>query len=312
LYIGISMASYNSIAQQSPRSTLSTYHQMTYNPSIVGNTKYGNIQTVVREQYMNFSDNAGPSSVWFNASVPLSKLQSGVGITINQLQQGFEKRLDFKANYAYHIDLGSGKFGAGLSIGGRNIGWDIKNPIYPNGQNDAFVDTKIANKENFVNLLVGFGVYYKVNNVFTSLAITEMNKPKLQTESSKVEYYNRTYWLSTGYELKTSNPMWIIKPGVLVKTTITDTQLNFDMITEYNNFIITGLTYTSSHDISPIFGVQFNDGSKFDGLRAIISYDIVTSKIGAQSSGNMEFTVGYNFNLSVEKENKTYKSVRFL
>lgn len=306
------MATIACIAQQSPRSTLSAFHQTTYNPSIVGSTKFGNIQTVVREQYMNFTEDAGPSSVWFNAFIPLSKIQSGVGLSINQLTQGFEKRLDFKANYAYHIDLGTGKLGAGLSVGARTIGWEIKNPIYPDGQNDAFVDSKIANKENFVNLLLGFGVYYKVNNIFTSLAITEMNKPVLKSESSNIEYYNRTYWISGGYEFKSSNPMWIFKPNMLIKTTFTDTQLNFDMITEYNNFIIAGITYTSSHDISPLFGVQFNDGSKFDGLRAIISYDIVTSKIGGQSSGNMEFTVGYNFNLSVEKENKTYKSVRFL
>lgn len=308
----MSMATVFCIAQQSPRSTLSAYHQMTYNPSVVGSTKFGNVQTVVREQYMDFSENAGPSSVWFNASLPLTKLQSGVGLSINQLTQGFEKRLDFKANYAYHIDLGTGKLGAGISVGARTIGWEIKNPIYPDGLNDVFVDSKIANKENFVNLLLGFGVYYKVNNVFTSLAITEMNKPALKTESSKVEYYNRTYWLSAGYEFKTSNPMWIVKPSALVKTTFTDTQINFDLISEYNNFIVAGISYTSSHDISPIFGVQFNDGSKFDGLRAIISYDIVTSKLGGQSSGNMEFTVGYNFSLSVEKENKTYKSVRFL
>lgn len=306
------MATVFCIAQQSPRSTLSAYHQMTYNPSVVGSTKFGNVQTVVREQYMDFSENAGPSSVWFNASLPLTKFQSGIGLSINQLTQGFEKRLDFKANYAYHIDLGTGKLGAGISVGTRTIGWEIKNPIYPDGLNDAFVDSKITNKENFVNLLLGFGVYYKVNNVFTSLAITEMNKPALKTESSKVEYYNRTYWLSAGYEFKTSNPMWIVKPSALVKTTFTDTQINFDLISEYNNFIVAGISYTSSHDISPIFGVQFNDGSKFDGLRAIISYDIVTSKLGAQSSGNMEFTVGYNFSLSVEKENKTYKSVRFL
>ena len=35
-----------------------------------------------------------------------------------------------------------------------------------------------------------------------------------------------------------------------------------------------------------------------------------TSKIGTQSSGNLEVMVSYNFNLSVEKENKTYKDYK--
>lgn len=302
----------NVFGQQSPRSTLNSFQQMTYNPGVVGSTKYGNIQTVVREQYMNFSENAGPSSMWFNFSMPIKRVNSGVGISINQLTEGFEKRLDLNASYAYHIDLGTGKLGMGLSVGLRSIGWDIKNPIYPDGTNDAFIDSKILNNENFKNLLLGVGVYYKVNNLFTSFSVTEMNKPTLHSGSSKIDYFNRTYWFSGGYEMKTSNPMWVVKPGMLIKSTISDTQVNFDLITEYNNFIIAGLTYTSSNDFSPLLGVQFNDGSKFDGLKAIFSYDLVTSKIGGQSSGTMEFMVGYNFNLNIEKENKTYKSVRFL
>ena len=302
----------NLFGQQSPRSTLSSYHQTTYNPSIVGSTKYGNVQTIVREQYMNFTDDAGPSSIWFNFSMPLKKINSGVGLSINQLTEGFEKRLDFKGSYAYHLDLGNGKLGMGLSLGASTIGWEIKNPIYPDGTSDAFVDSKISAKENYINLLLGFGVYYKVNNLNITLAATEMNEPSLKNDSYKVDYYNRNYWIGAGYEMKTNNPMWVIKPSMLLKTTISDTQINFDLISEYNNFIIGGISYTSSNDISPIFGVQFNDGSKFDGVKAIFSYDIVTSKLGGQSSGNMEFMVGYNFNLSVEKENKTYKSVRFL
>ena len=54
------------------------------------------------------------------------------------------------------------------------------------------------------------------------------------------------------------------------------------------------------------------DGTKLDGLKAIFSYDIVTSKLGGESVGNLEFMLSYDFNLFIEKENKIYKSVRFL
>ena len=77
-------------------------------------------------------------------------------------------------------------------------------------------------------------------------------------------------------------------------------------------FAIVGISYTSSQDISLNIGAQFKDGTKLDGLKAIFSYDIVTSKLGGESAGNLEFMLSYDFNLFIEKENKIYKSVRFL
>ena len=47
--------------------------------------------------------------------------------------------------------------------------------------------------------------------------------------------------------------------------------LSFDCRLVYDNFIIGGLSYTSSNDISLNVGVQFCDGSKFDGLKTIFS-----------------------------------------
>ncbi len=97
-----------------------------------------------------------------------------------------------------------------------------------------------------------------------------------------------------------------------LKTTFTNLQASFDLRTVYNNLLIAGVCYSSAHDVSLNMGVQFKDGSKLDGLRAIVSYDIITSQIGEESVGSLEVMVSYDFNLSVEKENKSYKSVRFL
>ena len=106
--------------------------------------------------------------------------------------------------------------------------------------------------------------------------------------------------------------MWTLYPSMLLKTTVTDTQLNFDLTALYNNFIVGGVSYITGNDFSLVAGVKFSNGGKFDGMRALISYDLIGSQIRAQSSGSVEFMVGYSFNLSVEKVNKTYKSVRFL
>ena len=299
--------------QQIPRSTLHKYQQLSFNPAVAGIGGMGKAQVLVRNQFMGLPEKSGPQSNWVNFDMPIKKIKSGAGLTINQLSEGFESRLYFKANYAYFIDFDDAVLGLGLSAGINSIGWELKNPIYPDGQSDNFVQL-LTSKKNYNTPIFGFGTCYKTPNFYASLGITELNQPKLklQLQGKKVDYFKRTYWLGAGYDLKTVNPLWIIKPAALVKTTFAATQLSFDLIAEYKSFLMGGITYTTSGDLSPILGVQFNNDSKFDGLMALISYDILLSKMKAQSAGNLEFMLSYSFTIGIEKENKLYKSVRFL
>ncbi len=299
-------------AQLNPRSTLYEFHQSSYNPAICGAFDYGTAALVLRKQYVGFEDKSGPASTWFDVSMPIKSLNSGVGLAVAQTKEGFEKRLSAKLNYAYHLDLGTGTLGLGLSAGLNTAEWDLSDAVYPDGSSDTYIENTIASQDRFSNLLLGFGVFYHHGGLYAAAAITELNEPALKYEGGKSDYLKRHYWLSCGYEYQTSSPKWTIHPAMTLKTTFVDWQASFDCRLVYDNFIIGGLSYTSSNDISLNVGVQFCDGSKFDGLKTIFSYDIVTSKLGGESAGNLEFMVSYDFNIFVEKENKTYKSVRFL
>lgn len=261
---------------------------------------------------MGFEDNAGPSSTWLDVSMPIKSIKSGVGLSITQTKEGFEKRLSAKLNYAYHLDLGAGRLGFGLSAGLNSAEWDLSSAIYPDGSSDTYLEQTIGSQDKFSNLLLGFGMFYQTGGLYAAFAVTELNEPKLKSDYGKIDYLDRHYWLSAGYEFKTSSPKWVVVPSMTLKTTFSDWQASFDLRTIYNNFIITGLSYTSAHDVSLNLGTQFKNGSKLDGLKAIFAYDIVTSKLGGESAGNLEFMLSYDFNIFVEKENKSYKSVRFL
>ena len=302
----------DAFAQLNPRSTLYAFHQSSYNPAICGAYDFGSASLVMRKQYMGFEDKSGPASTWFDVSMPIKSVKSGVGLSVIQTKEGFEKRVSAKLNYAYQLELGAGTLGLGLSAGLNSVGWDLSEAVYPDGSSDNFVETTIASQERFSNLLLGFGLFYHRGGLYAAAAVTELNEPALKPDAGKVDYLKRHYWLSCGYEYQTTSPKWTLYPAMTIKTTFSDVQASFDCRAVYDNFIIGGLSYTSSHDISLNVGVQFKDGSKFDGLRTIFSYDIVTSKLGGESAGNLEVMVSYDFNLFVEKENKTYKSVRFL
>lgn len=301
-----------SMAQLNPRSTLYAYHQSSYNPAICGAFDYGNATAVIRRQYMGFEDGAGPATTWLDVSMPLKSLKSGVGLSIAQVKEGFEKRISAKLNYAYHLDLGAGRLGMGLSAGLNSAEWDLSDAIYPDGSSDNFIDQTIGSQDRFNSFLLGFGIFYQTGGLYAAAAVTELNEPAIKAGSEKLDYLKRHYWLACGYEYRTSSPMWTLYPSMTLKTTFSEIQASFDCRAIYNNFIIGGLCYTSSNDISLNLGLQFKNGSKLDGLKTIFSYDIVTSKLGGESSGNLEVMVSYDFNLFVEKENKTYKSVRFL
>lgn len=311
VFVFMAMSSF-SIAQLNPRSTLYSYHQSSYNPAICGAFDYGNATAVIRKQYIGFVDGAGPATTWFDVSMPLKRYKSGVGLSVAQTKEGFEKRVSAKLNYSYQLELGAGRLGMGLSAGLNSVKWDLSEAIYPDGSSDSFLDTELSSDESYNNLLLGFGLYYQVGGLYAALAVTELNQPALKVETGKLDYLKRHYWLACGYEYRTPSPMWVLYPSMTIKTTFADLQASFDCQAIYNNFVIAGISYASSHDISLNVGAQFKNGSKLDGLRAIISYDIVTSKLGGESAGNLEFMLSYDFNLFVEKENKMYKSVRFL
>lgn len=300
------------IAQLNPRSSLYSFHQSSYNPAICGAYDYGSADLVLRRQYMNFPDNAGPSTTWFDVSMPIYSIHSGAGISISQTTEGFEKRLTAKLNYAYQLDLRSGRLGFGLSAGLNSAEWDLSSAIYPDGSSDNFLETSVGSQDKFLNLLLGFGMFYQTGNLHAALAVTELNEPSLKYGNEKMDYLKRHYWLSAEYEYKTSSPKLVLFPSMTLKTTFANLQANFDLRAVINNALIAGVCYSSSHDVSLNLGFQFKDGSKFDGLRTIVSYDIITSQLGSESTGSLEVMVSYDFNLSIEKENKSYKSVRFL
>ncbi|MCQ2605243.1 MAG: PorP/SprF family type IX secretion system membrane protein [Bacteroidales bacterium] len=300
------------VAQLNPRSTLYSFHQSSYNPAICGAFDYGSASMVIRNQYMGFKDKSGPSTSWFDVAMPINSIKSGVGLSIAQTKEGFEKHVSAKLNYSYQLELGTGKLGFGLSTGLNNASWDLSSAIYPDGSSDSYIDKTIGSQERFTNLLLGCGLFYQTGGLYAAFAVSELNQPKLKSDSEKSDYMKRHYWLSAGYEYKTASPLWVICPSMTLKTTFSDWQASFDLRAVYKNLIIAGLSYTSAHDVSLNAGVQFKNGTKLDGLKAIFAYDLVTSKIGTESAGNLEFMISYDFNLFIEKENKSYKSVRFL
>lgn len=316
-------------AQQKSRNTLNMYNIGSYNPAVVGSTSYGDAFFNLRDQYWNLtdynSDKINTSTQWFGIHMPIKRFNSGIGVQFDFNKIGFEDRKDINLNYAYQFKLGEGKLGLGINIGVSMFKFSLEDAIYPNGVNGTGSDTWLQERygkmgeETINKFILGAGILYRSKDVYFGISSTQLNEPNFDFDNDEVDYIKRTYWVTAGYNYQTSNPLWVIKPSALLKANLNSNdglgaiaQLSIDLLLQYNKFVVAGVSYTSSRNISPVLGVEISNGSKLDGLRMLAAYDFTWSDYNDQHAGSFELTIGYSFNLSIEKVTKSYKSVRFL
>jgi type IX secretion system PorP/SprF family membrane protein len=96
-------------------------------------------------------------------------------------------------------------------------------------------------------------------------------------------------------------------PMFTVKSDGKANQVYLNTNVRYNKRFWGGVSYRTGDAIVGILGVEL-----FNGVQVGYSYDFSVSKIGKYSSGTHELTIGYCFDLSLDRTPQRYKSIRFL
>ena len=88
-----------------------------------------------RQQWVGFE--GSPSTTVFNISAPVSpfKINSGVGLMVENDNIGFNKDIKLALTYSYIAQIGQGKLGIGINAGMYNMTLDPE-WVIPSG--DAF------------------------------------------------------------------------------------------------------------------------------------------------------------------------------
>jgi type IX secretion system PorP/SprF family membrane protein len=115
----------------------------------------------------------------------------------------------------------------------------------------------------------------------------------------------RHYYVMAGYAYD-AGTLLQIKPSILAKTDAASTQLDINLLADYNNQFWGGVSYRLQDAIVALVGV------KFGSFRVGYSYDVTTSKIRGYSSGSHEIMLGYCFKPMDKKPTQKHHSVRFL
>lgn len=314
--------------QQDPRSSFYMQNIGAYNPAYVGSQKQGDVLFDINQPFGQFKDGAGnnisPNTLWINANAPISKFNSGLGLNVQIDNNGlFETSKNIAIQYAYQLELGNGKLGIGANVGYNFLKYDFTKAVYSSDLSTGTggTDQTIENlkKQKSINALnIGLGAYYQRDELYFGFSMTNINSPKLKINQEKLKYFIPHAYFLAGFTYHPTNPLLVIMPSMQYKSPIngklkiTGSQLSISTIVEYSKLVLVGAQYSTGNQITAMLGANIKNGSKYDGVRFLLAYNIIGSKLGGLSGYKFEAIVGYSFNLHIEKNTKTYKSVRFL
>jgi len=303
-----------SFGQNGNFSSLPMFNQMYYNPGYAGDGHDIEARVLVREQWMQFP--GAPRTQTFNIDAPfqLFNQSHGVGMSIVNDILGNFSNTELNISYAYRKSLIEGELGMGLGL--NMISHSFKSEWRVSDGGDGSSDGVIPTNASQRPLLfdANIGVYYKTDNLYLSISGKNLFDTKVKyikagnsTNIEKQTLIGKQIYFSTGYDYQLSNPMFSIKPGVFIATDFSSTQLSVSGILTYNKRFFGGVSYKYIDAVTFLAGISLPSG-----IHAAVSYDITTSRIIKFSTGSFEFMAGYSFNLDMNKDNRKYKSVRFL
>lgn len=294
-------------AQQDPQYSQNMFNHMTVNPGFAGNSGAINASLLNRIQWVSFP--GAPVTTAFNvdATVGLIGREDGIGLTIVNDEIGYQQQVSVGLNYAYRLDLGTGKLGIGLFAGMLSKTLNPEWTTVEGWENVESTDGLIPSQE--VSGMVGdigFGLFYSHRKYYLGLSATHLTQPSFEYEESGKYSMVRHFYFTGGYNIQLSDPLFEVQPSIFFKTDAASYQVDFNVNLLYNKRYWGGLSYRINDAIVILLGTELRNG-----IRLGYAYDLTTSALARYSSGSHELVIGYSLNLNKRRVQK-YKSVRFL
>ncbi|HEY3370840.1 MAG TPA: type IX secretion system membrane protein PorP/SprF [Prolixibacteraceae bacterium] len=305
LYIIANLAA---IAQQDPQFTFNKMNQLSVNPGFAGND--GMVNGLILNRYQWVGIEGAPKTLLFSAgaATELFGIPSGVGLNIMSDELGFQKNISVSLDYAYRKKIKWGNLGIGASLGFYNMAingdWTIPDGgNWTAGESDPLVPQGDVSQ---MALDMGVGAFLRSNDYYLGVSVTHVNQASIVFGDQASTYLARHYYLSAGYNISLSDPLFEIQPAVFIKTDMVSYQVDMAMDLVYKKRYSAGLNYRINDAIGVLLGFEM-----FNGLKVGYAYDIMTSALSGYGNGSHELYLGYSFDLGKNRVKK-YKSVRFL
>ncbi|HAF27974.1 MAG TPA: hypothetical protein DCG75_02905 [Bacteroidales bacterium] len=291
-------------AQQDPQFTQTMFTQLLTNPGYAGSEDKICAYALQRIQWQQFGDGA-PSVTVFNVDAAI-KNRFGLGLSLENDELGFDKDFKINLSIAYKQPIGNGKLGIGLKWGVANSAIDAtwETPDGTDAADDPAIPNEKSEAMSFLDF--GFGLYYKTQDLYLGISSTHLNEAEFKYEKGTPSL-KRHYYITAGYNLPFANPLLEFKPGIMVQSDGTNSQLAINALITYNKKIWGGVSLRTDNAISGILGLEL-----FKWVKISYSYDFVVSDLMEYNNGTHEIMMGFCLDVKKDKTPEKYKSIRFL
>ena len=288
-------------AQQDPQFTQNMFNKLANNPGFAGSRGVIATSILHRSQYMGFGDQGGAAASTQNFSIDaeLPFLYGGVGLNVVKDNIAQFSNLGLQVSYAYRTELGVGQIGMGMSVGMFQSGLDGNKLNAAQSGDNAIPLSSVSGSK----LDIGAGIYYNTQDVYIGISSSHMTEPVVEWSDGDSYPLARHYFLIAGYYHEL-NSLLSLNPSIYLKSDGATSQLDINTNLIYNNKMWGGVSYRLDEGISLLAGMNVNEDLKFG-----LAYDVTMMN---PMSNSIEFMLGYNFKVKINKAVSKYKNPRFL
>lgn len=273
------------------------------NPAYSGSREVLSLNLLYRNDGVGFD--GAPVFQYLTANAPLKNAHIGLGFLVENVQYGAQRNTQVYFNYAYRINVGSGKLSLGLKGGVESATFNLQN-LSPNHPDQALF---VASPTYFLPN-IGVGIYYYSRRAFVGASIPWFLSHDDEKPGSGItnNINNYVYLITAGYLLDISRDLKI-KPSTLIRYNSQlqhqyDFNLNFIL---FNNKLSVGGGYRMNtvtpglmEAICGIAEIQINPQ-----LRLGYAYDYSSSN-SYYKYNSQEISLRYEFSYKIKAINPRY------
>lgn len=293
--IGGCLLAASAYGQQDPQFSLFPFAPTFYNPAAVGSEGVTRVQLIYRTQWAGYQTSAGaggaPTTQLLTANLPLTRINSGVGIYAFNDQLGPISNQSVQAAYAYRLALKSGTLAFGVQGGLYNKRIDFSGVIVRDPGDPEVQTGQYAQMQPDISA----GVYYNTVDYWVGASLFHINKPSYRLGGDRsinplapVAYLSAGYRLGLTYELD-------VQPSILYKYT-TETSVprasSFDVnvLATYNSRFYGGVSYRWQDSFTIMGGLNMLTNN---ALRLGVAYDAVAFGTSTKRPASYEVMLSY-------------------
>lgn len=286
-----------------------------FNPASIGEGEELVVNLTSRQQWVSIEN--APTTFLLNASLPkmFGSSRHGFGLVVLNESYGLFSTQLLQAQYAYRRPLWGGLLGVGLQGGMLQQAFDAGDIYIPSSDYHVPSDPSkpSGNLEGMIPD-INLGLWFSHPRFHTGLSVSHLTgmavKLKENEEASNEDAYKmvpaRTYYLTGGYNINLSNPLYTLQPSFLLKTDLKAWQADLSAKLTYKD------NYWGMLGWRPQDAVIVSAGVKLpQGLSIGYAYDISLTLWGA-SGGSHEIFLRYARKIETATVSKKQKSIRIL